>query len=190
MILGSHNSWSFLPVKRWWMWPIRFVARCQRIDIREQYKQGVRCFDLRMRHKDGQFQIAHGCVVYDYDRMMWMDDMDWLNQKGDCYVRVLHEVRTKRQRDESPKRTFAEFCVFTAWSYPNIRFWCGRNLYDWRKDFDFCDDPTCEERYGSVSEKKWLYGWWPWLYARINNRRIRQQGTEKEVLLIDFADVG
>lgn len=29
MILGSHNSWSYLPVRKWWMRPIAFMARCQ-----------------------------------------------------------------------------------------------------------------------------------------------------------------
>ena len=156
----------------------------------EQYNQGVRCFDLRMRYKDGLFQIAHGCVVYDYDRLKWMDDMAWFNQKEDCYVRILHEVRTNRQREECSKRLFVAFCECMARCYPHIRFWCGRNLYDWRKDFDFGDDPSCDERYGSVSEKKWLYGWWPWLYARTHNREIREKGTEKDVLLMDFVDMG
>ena len=43
MILGSHNSWSYLPPKHWWMWPFHFMAKCQRVDIREQYeKYGVK----------------------------------------------------------------------------------------------------------------------------------------------------
>ena len=57
MILGSHNSWSYLPPKHWWMWPIHFMAKCQRVDIREQYeKYGVRCFDLRVRWKKWKMQ--------------------------------------------------------------------------------------------------------------------------------------
>jgi len=48
MILGSHNSWSYLPPKKWYMKPFRFTAQCQDWDIKTQYEHGVRCFDLRL----------------------------------------------------------------------------------------------------------------------------------------------
>lgn len=188
-ILGSHNSWSYLPVRKWWMKPIRFMARCQRVDIRRQYELGVRCFDLRVRFKNGLLTFAHGIVEYNHQRRDWMTDMEWLNQQGDVYVRVIHEVRNRKQSEESLKSVFRLFCDFTSWSYPNIRFWCGRNLYTWEKDFDFGDDPECEERYASVTPPK-LLAWWPWLYARIKNKDILKDGTKKEILLIDFVDLG
>ena len=45
---------------------IAFAARCQRVDIREQYlKYGVRCFDLRVRLDEfGYLVVAHGPVIY------------------------------------------------------------------------------------------------------------------------------
>ena len=53
------------------------------------------------------------------------------------------------------------------------------------------EEPTCEETYGSVVPgKKWLYGWWPWLYAVTHNKAIKAQGTDKDILLIDFVDLG
>ena len=59
MILGSHNSWSYLPPKHWWMWSFHFMAKCQRVDIREQYeKYGVRCFDLRVRWKKWEMEVS------------------------------------------------------------------------------------------------------------------------------------
>jgi hypothetical protein len=78
---------------------------------------------------------------------------------------------------------------------PHIQFWCGRNLYNWEKDYAMfgepTDDPTCEENYGSVVPgKKWLYGWWPWLYARTHNKAIKARGTDKDILLIDYVDLG
>ena len=63
MILGSHNSWSYLPVKQWYFTPFAFTARCQSIDIRTQYeKYGVRCFDLRVRF-DKNTGIVYSIVL-------------------------------------------------------------------------------------------------------------------------------
>ena len=72
--------------------------------------------------------------------------------------------------------------------YPRIRFFCGRNLFNWQKDYDFGDDPECEERYASVTPPK-LLAWWPWLFSRRYNHSIREKGTEKEILLIDFVEL-
>ena len=41
-----------------------------------------------------------------------------------------------------------------------------------------------------MPEKKWLYGWWPWLYAVTHNKAIKAKGTDKDIQLIDFVDVG
>ncbi len=85
MILGSHNSWSFLPPKHWWQRPFRFMAKCQRKTIQEQYDLGVRCFDLRIRYIKWKLQVAHGWMVYDITKKQLVDDWQFLNDKGDCY---------------------------------------------------------------------------------------------------------
>ena len=190
MILGSHNSWSYLPVRKWWMKPIAFMARCQSVDIRKQYELGVRCFDLRIRSdKDGALQVAHGCVVYDIGLFALMGMLSWLDKRGDVMVRILHEVRGKRQYTERARILFADTCDYLVKEYSHISFFCGKNLHNWQKDYDFGKDPTCEESYGSVSGHKWLYAWWPWLYARLHNGEIREQGTDKEILLVDFVNI-
>ena len=188
MILGSHNSWSYLPVRKWWMKPIAFMARCQNIDIRKQYEMGVRCFDLRIRYVKWKLQVAHGIIVYDITEEQLMDDLEFLDSKGDCMVRILHEARTREQYE--PSLPFFESICYTNRSmFPNIRWWCGRNLYNWEKDYDFGIYPTCEEKYGSVSKHKWLYAWWPWLYARLHNKTIRANETDMEILLIDYINI-
>lgn len=187
--LGSHNSWSYLPVRKWWMKPIAFMARCQSKTIQEQYKLGVRCFDLRVRYnRYGLGIVAHGLVEYCFTASRIYEDLAWLDKKGDCMVRVIHEVRSGRKHSEISVILFRFFCSRIKDSYGGIRFWCGRNLFDWQKDYDFGDDPSCEENYASVS-CKWL-AWWPWLYARLNNRKIIESRTDKDVLLIDYVNYG
>ena len=192
MILGSHNSWSYLPVRKWWMKPIAFTARCQSVDIRNQYEQyGVRCFDLRVRfNKYGQGIVAHGCVEYCYTASKIYEDLAWINEKGDCHVRVIHEVRTVRQYKNRRKDLFRHFCSQLEGEYKSIRFWCGRNLCTWGYDYHFDGvEPTCDEKYASVCPPKLIDDLWPWLYARLHNKNLRAKETDKEILLIDYVNI-
>lgn len=190
MILGSHNSWSYLPVKKWWMKPIAFTARCQSVDIQAQYDLGVRCFDLRVKFDDcGFVYIAHGIIEYDITGVKLYQLLRWLDEKGNCYIRVIHEIRNARQAKKSDTVEFRKMCSDFESKFTHTRFWCGRNLYDWNKDYDFGIYPTCEEDYGSVSNHKWLYAWWPWLYARLHNKTIRAKEIDKEILLIDYVNI-
>lgn len=193
MILGSHNSWSYLPPRRWWMRPIAFMAKCQRADIRTQYEQyGVRCFDLRVRfNKHGLGIVAHGIVEYCFTASKIYEDLAWLDTKGDAYVRVIHEVRSVKQYKSRRRDLFRQFCERIEDSYKNIHFWCGRELYCWGYDYHFQgDEPTCEERYASVCPPELIDDWWPWFYARTHNRYALATGTKSDIMLIDFVDIG
>lgn len=191
MILGSHNSLSYLPVKKWWMKPIAFTAKCQRKTIKEQYELGVRCFDLRVRfNKYGLGIIAHGIVEYGFTASQVYEDLAWLNEQGGCYVRVIHEVRSARQYKHRRKELFQHFCQLIEDEYDNIHFWCGRNLFSWERDYHFdYYDPSCCEKYASVCPPKILDDWWPWLYARLHNKNLRAKETDKEILLIDYVNI-
>ena len=192
MIIGSHNSWSYLPPKQWWMRPFAFMARCQSCDIQAQYeKYGVRCFDLRIRFTNkGAVCISHGYADYKINIDSINNQLAWLNSKGDCYVRILHEVRNEKQYTSESISLFRAFCSKLENEYLNIRFWCGRNLFNWEYDYQFCHvEPTCEENYASVSKPRLIDDWLPYLYALLNNKDIIAKGTEKEILLIDYVNI-
>lgn len=198
MILGSHNSWSYLPVRSWWMKPLAFMARCQRVDIRRQYELGVRCFDLRLSFDDNYIYtndnkqvmyVAHSCFQYKITSKELEEHLKWLNEQGDCYIRILHEVRRKSQYTKMNVTAFKMMCLFYKDKFSNIKFWCGRNLYNWEYDYNFEFYPTCEEKYASVCSPKLIDDWWPWLYARFHNKSIRKEGTDRDILLIDFVDI-
>ena len=192
MVIGSHNAWSYLPPKHWWLRPLAFTARCQNVDIKEQYeKYNVRCFDLRLLiDEDGNVDIAHGIMKYRIAIDELLDDLQWLNDKGDCYVRVLHEARRKSQYTEQAKNIFKFWCNQIESCFPNIRFWCGRNLYNWEIDYDFGEDPSCEEKYASVCKPRVIDDWWPWFFAKFHNNKIIKEGTDKDILLIDYVNIG
>lgn len=189
MILGSHNSWSYLPVRKWWMKPIAFTARCQNVDIRKQYELGVRCFDLRVRFdNDGNMIVAHGII--EYKEAHALIALMFLDGKKDCYVRVLHETRTEKQHTQYSVEQFRKFCYTIEKHFNNVHFWCGRNLYDWEVDYDFDgEDPTCDEKYASVCPPKLIDDWFPWLFAKKHNSEILEHGTDKDILLIDYVNI-
>lgn len=192
MIIGSHNSWSFLRPRKWWMRLIAFTARCQRYDIRTQYETyGVRCFDLRLRFTDqGNIIIAHGLVEYEnHQQRLLFDELPFLDKKGDVFVRVILETRSKKQYTPLQVSCFRQYCQKFVEIYPNIHFWCGRNLFNWEVDYAFKEEPTCEEKYSSVCPPKVIDDWWPWLYAWIHNPKNISQGTKSDILLIDYVDI-
>lgn len=190
MVLGSHNSWSYIKPTKWWMNLIRFTAKCQNKDIQEQYNLGVRYFDLRLRFdEDLNPLVVHGKVIFDVGFDQVTRDLEWLNSKADTTVRVLLDVRTKKDYTDSQREQFNMYCAKMQNTYKNIQFDCGRNLYDWTIEYDFNHEYSVEDMYASVAFPKIIDDWLPILYAKLHNRSNIQRGTDKDVLLIDFVDV-
>lgn len=190
MILGSHNSWSFLPPKKWWQKALAFTARCQKKDIQEQYALGVRCFDLRLRLINGEWHIVHNS--FDYGLLEGiMYDLSWLHRQGDVVIRILHDVRKERDYTKEAVEKFKSFCAELILDiYPDIKWWCGRNLYNWEEDFVFDYKPVCHEFYSSVCSPRIIDDWFPFIYASRNNAWIRSgEYGDDEILLIDFVDI-
>ena len=191
MIIGSHNSWSYLTPKKWWMKLIAFTAKCQDLTIKEQYYHGVRCFDLRIKFIDGNPVIAHGPIIYNYFREELFRDLEWLNmQHQPISIRILHEVRNKKEYTEESVENFVDFIITLQCRFTHLKFWCGKNLYNWKNDYEFPYKPSCEEMYASVCSPKLIDDWWPRWFAKFNNKRIIKEGTDKDILLIDFVNYG
>ena len=192
MIIGAHNAWSYLRPKKWWMRLISFSARCQRCNIKEQYeKHNVRCFDLRIRFREGKPVICHGIVEYDYSYEELLEDLKWLHSKGDVIVRLLLELRSVKKKDWSKQKQLFNTFYNTILKifFPNIEFIKGRSLPDWDKVIKSTKEGNEVEDYASVSNPKYIDDWIPILYASINNKKALKKNIDKEILLIDFVDI-
>lgn len=185
--ITSHNSWTFLPVKQWYLKPLSFMARCQSKDIEGQLSLGIRSFDLRIRFdKDDRLIIAHG--MFEYSGEYLWDDLERLNQFG-CTLRIIHEVRNKASWTKRSLERFREVCQEIHVYFPQIKLWGGTNLYNGEVDYDFKYYPSCEGKYSSASNPKYIDDWFPWMYARIMNKRNLKKGTDKDLLMIDFVEI-
>lgn len=193
MILGAHNAWSYLTPRKWWMRLIAFTARCQRINIKDQYnKYGVRCFDLRIRFDKNNLPIVcHGIVEYKYDYNELYKDLQWLQDKKDAYIRLLLELRgVKKEKWITQKRAFNSFYnVILKVMFPDLKFLRGRSLPDWDKVIRTLEEKSETEDYASVSAPKYIDDWIPILYAMWHNRIARNTDERKEIKLLDFIDV-
>ena len=69
-MIGSHNSMSYLPPKRWYWRLFTPFWRCQDKTIEEQIKAGVKFFDLRVvwDRKLDCWQFAHGLVQFGWKK--------------------------------------------------------------------------------------------------------------------------
>lgn len=190
MKIASHNSWTFLKPKSWWMYLIRRIAKCQEVDIKTQYNEyNVRLFDLRILFNlDGYPEITHGFVKYRCSIADLYNYFEWLNKKGDTAVRILLDTRSKQSYDLYQRTMFRNWCSSLEYTFNNIKFCGGRNLYNWNIDYVFKNKPAIQEKHTSVQTKKWL----PYLFlkhrAKIHNPYWRMQGTEADYLMLDYVN--
>ncbi len=194
MVIGSHNAWSYLPPKKWWMKILSFTARCQRKTIKEQYDMyNVRCFDLRIRFNDDRIPvICHGLIEYEYSYNELIDDLKWLQSKGDVSIRLLLDLRSvPKNKWQKQKQQFNSFYneVMKGF-FPTFTYYVGRSLPDYEKVIRTIQEGKILEYYSSVSDPKYIDDWIPILYAKLNNKNLKKKDFGDDyILLIDFVDI-
>lgn len=207
MILGSHNSLSFAKPTKWWMRPLHFVAKCQSKNIEQQLALGVRYFDFRVRlNEHGIFKPAHGSMIFDYEIKKALDKLENFSCDSfeKIFVRIILEYNGEQKNQEDIDDAFKEYCNDLMNSYSAIVFVGGHRKYDWEVLYKFSDhEPQTCDLYSSTTSpfgkrtNTWLDkidDWWPWLYARLHNKknikRYFKDKEEKEVLFLDFVNIG
>lgn len=204
MKLASHNTFSYLPVRKWWMWPFAWMARCQRTDFWLQVESGVRMFDLRVRFdKRGLPVICHGLIEYRHGDNYIGQALRYLQQSEvkPYYIRVVLETSKYDERQED---LFISFCdrLEHDW-FPTLYFFGGNNRKDWNCKhpiYRFSVAPEIVHKYASTTTlfpkgPKWL--WYvddlcPFLYARLHNHKnIEEYHKERcfKWLMLDFVDI-
>ena len=183
MILGTHNSLTYLPPKKWWGYLIRCFARCQRLTIEEQINGGVRYFDIRIRFtNDGIPIIAHGLVEYKGNIFDILTILSTIKDK--CYVRVLLE--TMKDADNKQKYYFDHFIKHCLEFYPNLYFKFGYKN-------PFITIKTQWDNIKFIEVAKWIRKWWellltPRFFVKEQTIKIKELETSKYdgIVAMDF----
>lgn len=185
MILGTHNSFTYLKPRIWAFRMFKFCYQCQNRTIHQQYNDGVRYFDFRLSFdKNENFQIRHKLVSFKLSFYDFLDIIKMLNNKKDVVIRMVLE-RNKNKNDE---QRFISICKVLEEDYPNITFCCGEDVHTKKVVYQFKagNGPQVIEQYGSVRGGI-LGGLWPKNWAKKHNKEIYEsyKGTDK-YLMIDF----
>ena len=184
MILGSHNSMTYLKPKKWYLYPFQFIARCQNLNIEEQYNYGVRVFDIRLSFdKKGNVEFRHGLMAYKGDVYRVFD---YLNSvKEPVIVRILLEVD---KVDPLKEDRFKATCRLLEEVYPKIKFYGGFRKFDKMPLYNFRNErPNMIEIYSSYQLPK-IDDLFPYLYAKKHNKDAKEIDTE--YLMLDFVQLG
>lgn len=183
MKLGTHNSMTYLKPKKWYMYPFKFMAKCQSMTIEEQYKYGVRYFDLRIYFDNGTPKFKHGLITYEGDVS---EVLSYLNKcKERVYVRLWLECS---KRDSYQETMFKYTCSIFENIFSKIRFYGGRSkavdgLYEFKNS-----TPEVVEIYAS-KQLPYIDDLWPWLYAKLHNKEAKER-FYSDTLILDFVEIG
>lgn len=67
-MIGSHNTMTYLPARRWWWRLLTQWWRCQRKPLWEQWREGIDHLDIRVRRDErGLWRLCHGRVDLRYE---------------------------------------------------------------------------------------------------------------------------
>lgn len=182
-MIGTHNSMTYLPLKKWWMYPFKWMAQCQSKPLEEQYRLGARIFDIRISYdKDNNPEFRHGLMVFKGNLYKYLN---YLNSLKDTYVRITLETS---KEDSNQEELFIRECSILEHEFPNIVFFNATRKFDWKRLYKFkVEDLPLTQLVGSMSGRK-INGLWPWLYAVLHNRQNLEVNRYKEYILIDFIE--
>lgn len=149
MNIITHNTWSFLPVKQWWLRPFAWIGRCQDLTDKGQYYcSNVNGFDLRIRFDDcGTPHFCHGLLEYDGDviaTLAVLNKLHWDRQDIPFTVRVLLETTPFMSTEERQEQAqlFHFFCHRIELGFRCLIFWGGWARDRWGRRFTSLDSRT------------------------------------------------
>ena len=187
---------TYLRPVKWWARLFNCFAKCQCEDITEQYKAGMRCFDIRIYWdwREYNWCFAHGAVRYhfndDRDKKPLEYVLDTLRelhngQYGKLFIRLILE---KTKDDIIEPRKFDEYCNQLEEKYKEFTFIGGYRKKDWYRVHMFAaeDDTPVNQFVGSMMDDARFYEKViPITYAeRMNRQNLIRVGNG--VNLFDF----
>lgn len=195
-IIGTHNSMTYLRPQKWYGWFMIPFARCQRKTIEEQWYDGARCFDLRIRFtKQGEPYFAHGLyecthkanpahVLEELYKLMLRDNEQ-------AVVRLILEDPDKQNYNvyyfEQLCRVWETHQARQSVTVNNVlRFFGGNRKGDWAQIVEFDYKPNLTQYVGSMMEDaRWYEKIVPFAYAWRRNKK-NKQNPQGDIAIYDF----
>lgn len=166
------------------MRPFRFIAKCQEKTIEEQYKLGVRMFDIRIRYDNFIPEFRHGSMAFKGEVEPILKQLN--SYKEPIYIRLILELNKRTRNKTTQEIMFQASCRRWEKIFKHLKFFCGRSKYNWKQLYKFeLDDIDLNQYVSSMSGHK-IYSVWPWLYSKLNNKGNLNKRDITKWSLFDF----
>lgn len=188
-IIGTHDSVTAHPPKKWWMKLGKSVAVTQDKTVYNQYLDGIRCFDFRIRlDKSGEWVMCHGLYEVDldiYDILYWLKE-EAEDRRENVYIRIVLE--DKKHCDKEDER-FVKFCKWAESFSPYVIFIAGNRKSDWKQlyKFGYPNQRQWMPVSSCAEDAKWYEKAFPRLYAkRMNKHNLKNIPQQYGFAFFDF----
>lgn len=199
-ILGAHNANTYLEPRKWWMKLINFTSKCQKLTINDQFKHGVRYFDLRIRYdkKLGMFINCHGLVEYYESLSITVYNLTYLAAKiapEPIYIRFVYDDTFNNHINDYNFTDLFIKHILPIFRHDENIIWQLIKKSSWKHiDSNNRPQPTIVDCFKNYRGYKWIP--WPRWWAKKNNKRLKkfmdeyQEGTPDKdtVFLFDFVE--
>lgn len=190
-MIGSHNTFSYLPIKNRWLLFLKPWYKCQEYDIITQINKDVRYFDVRIRFsKKGELQIVHNKIVFDINEKQFWDIMNNVKELATklntvLYFRVILDIRKKPNDELNQIYWFSQFT--NKFSQYNEHIILVQAIVYWNWTIiDYISTPEIIEDHASVNAKWYEYMLGNKYYAaKVGVKYINEKSNDK-VFLIDY----
>ena len=167
----------------------KWIAVTQSKTIYQQYADGIRCFDLRVRlGNNDKWIMCHGLYEVElniYDVLNWFKgNAEW--DRNNIYIRIVLEDK-KHSHKEAER--FVKFCEWCDNLSPYLIFICGNRKSDWKQLYLF--KAGCPQQWMPVSscaeDARWYERAFPRLYAkRMNKHNFKNIPSKYGFAFFDF----
>lgn len=188
-IIGTHDSVTAHPPKKWWMKLSKSIAVTQDKTVYNQYLDGIRCFDFRIRlDKSGEWVMCHGLYEVDldiYDILYWLKE-EAEDRRENVYIRIVLE--DKKHSDKEAER-FVKFCKWAESFSPYVIFIAGNRKSDWKQlyKFGYPNQRQWMPVSSCAEDAKWYEKAFPRLYAkRMNKHNLKNIPQQYGFAFFDF----
>ena len=186
-MIGTHQSLTYAKPLQWYMKPFHFIAKCQKRDYKEQYKLGVRLFDIRIKPYKGTWRVAHGSMIFDIDLY---EVLHYLNSKGDCIIQISLEYNKEPKNSDVIIESFIKEVQNLINSNPNIKFFGFGTKWNWNKVYSYEGEPNVKIlQLVSSTTGNQLDDWNPSIFAELfgdDIERIEPYLKSDVYLSVDF----
>lgn len=191
-MLGSHNTLTYNKI-RGWRKLLTPWSKCQEVDYKKQYELGVRYFDIRIKFINNLPVAVHNKNVYKFGHTELDEMFSWMNEKGDCYFRIVLDIRKTPKDADKQGNLFEKYVANIEKKYPNINIDEALIAWDYTHTRLDREHKYIYEKHASVTSN-WEVIKTPKHYAKQHNGPVRYSykailKSDNSALLIDFVNI-